>query len=83
MLSLQPGGQNAGVEVTALQPRLANASVLICSHLFWPKHPAAELDLKVPGAPSDAVVLRVTFAWSCGWVQTHLFTPLLAKASRG
>ena len=42
----------ASPAMAALQPRLAKASVLICSHLFWPKLPYADLKLQLPSAQS-------------------------------
>lgn len=36
----------------ALQPRLLNVSVLVCSKLFWPALPKQDLQITIPGARS-------------------------------
>jgi N-acetyl-beta-hexosaminidase len=46
--------QASEFKLMRLQPQLQRLSVLICSHLFWPKIPDASLQLELPGVTSTA-----------------------------
>ena len=41
--------QASQAKLASLQPHLQRLSVLICSHLFWPKVPDANIKLELPG----------------------------------
>jgi hypothetical protein len=60
--SLMHPDQASQVKLASLQPHLQRLSVIICSHLFWPKVPDANIQLELPGAYSKTPSL---YAGSC------------------
>lgn len=63
--SLMHPDQASQAKLASLQPHLQRLSVLICSHLFWPKIPDANIQLELPGvwptAPRQSCVAASYF----------------------
>lgn len=65
LLSLQSPNQDSVAGLQRLKPHLHQASLLICSHLFWPKVPDADLELRMPGVQTSCQQMAVKCARGC------------------